>query len=51
MQTIIMYNGDMVMISANGIAKSNNIQSILSGGSNIIIPSGLNEQKMNKQMR
>lgn len=51
MQTIIMYNGDMVMISANGIAKSNNIQSILSDGSNIIIPSGLNEQKMNKQMR
>lgn len=50
-QTIIMYNGDMVMISAGGIAKSNNIQSILPDGSNIIIPTGLNEQKMNKQMR
>lgn len=51
MQTIIMYNGDMVMISENGVVKSNNIQSILSDGSNIIIPSGLDEQKMNKQMR
>lgn len=50
-QTIIMYNGDMIMINPNGISKSNGIQTILQDGSYQIIPSGMTEQYTNKQIR
>lgn len=51
MQTIIMYNGDMIMISANGISKSNEIQTILQDGSYQSIQTGISEQHTNKQSR
>lgn len=51
MQTIIMYNGDMIMISANGISKSNEIQTILQDGSYQSIQTGISEQHTNKQVR
>ena len=41
MQTIIMYNGDMVMINPNGMTKSNDIQAILEDGNSILINPGV----------
>lgn len=49
MQTVIMYNGDMIMINPNGITKSNDIQTVLQDGSYKVIPSGIGEQYSNKQ--
>jgi len=51
LQTVIMYNGDMIMISPNGITKSNKIQTILQDGRYQVIPSGMTEQYTNKQTR
>lgn len=51
MQTVIMYNGDIIMINPNGITKSNEIQTILQDGSYQVIPSGTTEQYANKQTR
>ena len=51
LQTVIMYNGDMIMINPNGISKSNEIQTILQDGSYQVIPSGMTEQYTNKQTR
>lgn len=50
-QTIIMYNGDMVMINPNGITKSNEIQTLMQDGSYQVIPSGMTEQYKNTQTR
>lgn len=50
-QTVIMYNGDMIIINSNGITKSNKIQTILQDGSYQVIPSGMTEQYTNKQTR
>ncbi len=51
LQTVIMYNGDMIMIHPNGIAKSNQIQTILSNGNYEVIPMSLNSQNIGKQRR
>ena len=44
MQTIIMFNGDMIMISPNGIKKSNDIKVVLHEGRSISIQSGTNKE-------
>lgn len=51
MQTVIMYNGDIIMLSPDGISKSNNIQSVLSNGEVIMLSTGTSVQEMNKQVR
>lgn len=51
LQTVIMYNGDIVMINPNGITKSNQVQTVLLDGSYEVVPTGLNQQNINKQMR
>lgn len=51
MQTVIMYNGKIVMLSSNGISKSNNIQLILSNGEVIMLSTGTSTQEINKQMK
>lgn len=51
MQTVIMYNGDIIMLSSNGISKSNNIQTILSNGELITLSTGTSNREINKQMK
>lgn len=50
MQTIIMYNGDMIMISPSNITKANAIQAVLQDGSYQVIPSGSKKQYTSKQI-
>lgn len=50
LQTIIMYNGDVIMINPEGISKANDIQTILQDGSYHKLPSGDSEQLMNRQI-
>ena len=51
LQTVIMYNGDIIMLSPNGISKSNNVQSVLSNGEIIMLSTGASDREMNKQVR
>jgi hypothetical protein len=51
MQTVIMFNGDIVMINPNGITKSNNMQVILQDGRSISLPTGNNPELSHIQMR
>lgn len=51
LQTIIMFNGDMVMINPNGITKSNQVQAVLLDGSYKVVPTGENKEFSHKQMR
>ena len=51
MQTVIMYNGDIIMLSPTGISKSNNIQTVLSNGEIIMLSTGTSNKEMNKQVR
>ena len=50
-QTVIMYNGDIIMMNSNGISKSNSIQSVLSNGEIISLPTGISRKDINKQIR
>lgn len=51
LQTIIMYNGDIVMMGANGISKSNNIATILDNGETILLPTASSNEMVNKNTR
>lgn len=51
MQTIIMYNGDMIMISFNDILKVENIHSVLKDGSKVMIPTGRDKQDLYKHVK
>ena len=51
LQTVIMYNGDIIMLSPNGISKSNNVQFVLSNGEIIMLSTGASDREMNKQVR
>ncbi len=51
LQTVIMFNGDMIMINPNGITKSNQVHTILLDGSYEVIPTGENKELSNKQVR
>ena len=51
MQTVIMFNGDIVMINPNGITKSNDMQVVLQDGKSIPIQTGTNQDLLHKQMR
>lgn len=51
MQTIIMYNGDIIMFSPSGISKSNNVKTVLSNGEIMMLSTGNSVKKMNKQVR
>lgn len=46
-----MYNGDIIMMNPNGISKSNSIQSVLSNGEIISLPTGVSRKDVNKQIR
>ena len=46
-----MYNGDIIMLSPNGISKSNNVQFVLSNGEIIMLSTGASDREMNKQVR
>lgn len=50
MQTVIMYNGDIVMMSPNGISKSNNVQA-MNINELVSLSTGCSEQIKNVQMR
>ncbi len=51
MQTIIMYNGDIIMISAENMTKINDIQCILQDGKHIPISSGSMQDIQNTPKR
>lgn len=51
MQTVIMFNGDMVMINPNGITKCNEMQAVLQDGKSIPIQTGINQELSHNQMR
>lgn len=51
MQTVIMFNGDIVMINPNSITKSNDMQVVLQDGKSIPIQTGTNQDLLHKQMR
>ena len=51
MQTVIMFNGDIVMINPNGITKSNDMQVILQDGKCIPIQTGINQELSHTQTR
>ena len=51
MQTVIMFNGDMVMINPNCITKSNDMQVVLQDGKCIPIQTGTNQELSHLQMR
>lgn len=51
LQTIIMFNGDMVMINPNGITKSNQVQAVWLDGNYKVVPTGENKEFSPKQMR
>ena len=47
-QTIIMYNGDMIIIGSNEISKSSRIEVVLEDGKIITVPTGTNEKKLTR---
>ena len=51
MQTVIMFNGDIVMINPNGITKSNDMQVVLQDGKCIPIQTGINQELSHTQTR
>lgn len=51
LQTIIMFNGDMVMINPNGITKSSQVQTVLLDGSYEVVPTDENKEFSHKQLR
>lgn len=51
MKTVIMFNGDIVMINPNGITKSNDMQVVLQDGKSIQIQTGTNPEFSQKQVR
>ena len=51
MQTVIMYNGDIVMINPNEITKSYDMHVVLQDGRAIQIQTGINPELLQKQVR
>ncbi len=51
MQTVIMFNGDMVVINSNDITKSNDINAVLQDGKIIPIQTGTNQKLSHKQVK
>lgn len=47
LQSIIMYNGDIIMIDDNSISKSNNVQAILENGNIINLPTSVQQENLN----
>jgi len=46
LQSIIMYNGDIIMIDDNSISKSNNVQAILENGNLVSLPTSTQHQNL-----
>lgn len=47
LQSIIMYNGDIIIIDDNSISKSNNVQAILENGDLINLSTSFYKEKLN----
>lgn len=47
LQSIIMFNGDIIMIDDNSISKSNNVQAILENGNIINLPTSVQQENLN----
>lgn len=47
LQSIIMYNGDIIVIDDNSISKSNNIQAVLKDGNLINLPTSAQQEILN----
>ena len=47
LQSIIMYNGDIIMIDDHSISKSNNVQAILENGNIINLPTSVQQENLN----
>lgn len=51
MQTIIMYNGDIIMINSNKIEKANNIKVVFKNGDIFIVNGELTEDMLSKKIK
>ena len=51
LQTVIMYNGDIVVLGHNEIAKAYDIQALLDDNIQVSISTGTNRQTIGKQIK